>query len=177
MGATTKAAIVTMPEFFDRYITTVPEDNLLSALNHSLEEWLRFDWDILKKIGDKVYTPGKWTIKDLLQHINDNERIQSYRALCFARNDKTRLPGYDEDQYVIYAEAGKRSLEDLKEEFILLRKSAINMYLGFNDVQLQRVGICFDKEISVLALGFVLVGHQLHHLKIIRERYFRLAGA
>lgn len=169
-----KSDIRQMPEFFDRYILPVPWDNVLIALEQSLEDFTSYDWEKVRLIGDQVYLPGKWTIKELLQHINDNERIQSYRALRFARKDATPLPGYDEDLFVENSTANARSLEELIEEFVLLRKSAINLYRSFNEEVFQRTGICFNKELSVLALGFVLVGHQIHHMNIIRERYFPL---
>ncbi len=169
-----KSAIKEMPHFFDRYINVVPEENLIMALNSSLDKWMQTDWDKLTRIGDAVYSPGKWTIKEILQHINDNERIQSYRALCFARNDKTTLPGYDENLYVENSKADQRSLNELKEEFYHLRKAAIIMFSGFDNECLQKKGICFSIEISVLSLGFVLAGHQLHHMQVMEDRYFSL---
>ncbi|MBK9321082.1 MAG: DinB family protein [Bacteroidetes bacterium] len=170
-----KSEIVSNPNYFDRYIAVVPDDDLFVALTHSLDNWMKMDWDRLARIGDKVYAPGKWTIKEVLQHINDTERIMSYRALRFARNDKTLLPGYDENYFVEHSNANERSLEALKEEFILLRKSSLNMYESFNEECLLRRGICFNVDLSVLALGFILAGHQIHHMNIIRERYFLLA--
>jgi hypothetical protein len=170
-----KSEIVSNPNYFDRYIALVPDDDLFVALTHSLDNWMKMDWDRLARIGDKVYETGKWTIKEVLQHINDTERIMSYRALRFARNDKTILPGYDENYFVENCNANERSLEALKEEFFFLRKSSINMYESFNDESLLRRGICFNVDLSVLALGFILPGHQIHHMNIIRERYFLLA--
>ena len=170
-----KSEIVSKPNYFDRYIAAVPEDNLHLALTNSLENWISMDWDRLARIGDKVYAPGKWTIKEVVQHINDTERIMSYRALRFARNDRTLLPGYDENYFVEHSNANERSLEALQEEFILLRKSAVNMFESFTNESLLHRGICFNVDLSVLALGFILAGHQIHHMNIIRERYFLLA--
>lgn len=175
MNHVLKSEIVSKPNYFDRYIAVVPDDDLFVALTHSLDNWMKMDWDHLARIGDKVYAPGKWTIKEVVQHINDTERIMSYRALRFARNDKTILPGYDENYFVENCNANERSLEALKEEFFFLRNAAINMYEGFSEVEWKRTGICFNAELSVLALGFVLAGHQIHHMKIIMERYFNLA--
>ncbi len=170
-----KSEIVAKPNYFDRYIAAVPEDNLHLALTNSLENCISMDWDRLARIGDKVYAPGKWTIKEVVQHINDTERIMSYRALRFARNDRTLLPGYDENYFVEHSNANERSLEALQEEFILLRKSAVNMFESFTNESLLHRGICFNVDLSVLALGFILAGHQIHHMNIIRERYFLLA--
>ncbi|MBK7965070.1 MAG: DinB family protein [Bacteroidetes bacterium] len=163
-----------LPTFFDRYILEVEEDDLIQALGNSLEYWDNFDWDLLEKLGNRVYQAGKWSVKDILQHINDNERVQSYRILRFARNDNTSLPGYDEDLFVANANANDRSLDDLRDEFIYLRKASCSLLKSFNEEVLLRKGICFNIELSVLALGFVLVGHQMHHLKVMEERYFPL---
>ena len=163
-----------LPAFFDRYILEVEEDDLIQALGNSLEYWDNFDWDLLEKLGNRVYQAGKRSVKDILQHINDNERVQSYRILRFARNDNTSLPGYDEDLFVANANANDRSLDDLRDEFIYLRKASCSLLKSFNEEVLLRKGICFNIELSVLALGFVLVGHQMHHLKVMEERYFPL---
>lgn len=172
METFSRSRIQPLPTFFDRYILEVEEEDLIQALGNSLEYWDNFDWDLVEKLGDRVYQEGKWTVKDILQHINDNERVQSYRILRFARNDNTTLPGYDEDLFVANANANDRSLDELRDEFIFLRKSACNMLKSFNADVLMRKGICFNLELSVLALGFVLVGHQMHHMKVIEERYF-----
>lgn len=174
MNAFSRSRIQPLPSFFDRYILEVEEDDLMLALGNSLEYWDNFYWDVLEKLGNRVYQPGKWTVKDILQHINDNERVQSYRILRFARNDNTALPGYDEDLFVANANANDRSLDELRDEFIFLRKASSNMLKSFNAEVLMRRGICFNIELSVLALGFVLVGHQMHHMKVMEERYFPL---
>lgn len=174
MNPFSRNRIQPLPTFFDRYILEVEEDDLIQALGNSLEYWDNFDWELLEKLGNRVYQPGKWTIKDLLQHINDNERIQSYRILRFARNDNTALPGYDEDLFVANANANDRSLDELRDEFIFLRKASCNLIKSFNAEVLMRKGVCFNIEISVLGLGFVLVGHQMHHMKVMEERYFPL---
>ncbi|MBK7681513.1 MAG: DinB family protein [Bacteroidia bacterium] len=174
MNAFNRNRIQPLPTFFDRYILEVEEDDLIQALGNSLEYWDNFDWDRLEKIGNRVYQEGKWTVKDILQHINDNERVQSYRILRFARNDQTALAGYDEDLFVANANANSRSLDELRDEFMYLRKSSCSLLKSCNAETLMRTGICFEIEMSVLALGFVLVGHQIHHMKVIEERYFPL---
>lgn len=174
MNKFNRSRIQPLPTFFDRYILEVVEDDLIQALGNSLEYWDNFDWDLLERLGNRVYQPGKWTVRDILQHINDNERIQSYRILRFARNDSTALPGYDEDLFVANANANDRSWDELRDEFMYLRKSSCTMIKGFNEEVLMRKGICFKVEMSVLALGFVLVGHQMHHMKVMEERYFPL---
>ena len=125
-------------------------------------------------MGDKIYAPGKWTINEIIQHITDNERVQAYRALRIARNDKTPLPGYDENLFAANVQPAGRSLDDLLEEFAVVRKSNIILFENFSDEVQQRTGVCNNATIPVLALGFVLVGHQLHHASIIREKYLPL---
>ncbi|MCM5527946.1 DinB family protein [Parasegetibacter sp. NRK P23] len=169
-----RSAIVPMPEFFDRYINLVEDVPVVEALTASAQVFPVADMPKIYALGDKVYAPGKWTIKDVVQHIIDNERIQAYRALRFARNDASLLPGYDEEPYAKEARAERRSLEELLEEFEVTRRSNILLFSSFTEEMLLRKGICFGKEMSVLALGFVLAGHQEHHVRIVRERYFPL---
>lgn len=169
-----RSAIIPMPEFFDRYINLVEDVPVIEALEARKQVFPPTDMEKVYALGNKVYAPGKWTIKDVVQHITDNERIQAYRALRFARNDSSLLPGYDEDPYAKEACAERRSLEELLEEFEVTRHSNILLYKSFTEEMLERKGICFGKEMSVLALGFVLAGHQEHHLRVLRERYFPL---
>lgn len=170
-----KKEIVPSPEFFDRYINLVPEENIFEALDSSKSDIENLDLSHLKKIGDKVYAPNKWTIKDILQHIIDNERVQAYRALRFARKDATQLPGYDEQLFAQTSSANLRTLEELLEELKIVRLSTIALFKSFDNVSLQNSGVCFEINISVLALGYVIVGHQIHHFQIIKERYAHLA--
>ena len=163
-----------MPQFFDRYINQVEDIDIVEALikYDTIEKIL--DKKSLGNLGDKVYAPGKWTIKQVIQHMTDNERVQAYRALRIARNDKTPLPGYDEGLFAANVDPSGRDLTDLLEEFAVTRKSNIILYKNIDEEMQQRTGLCNNVPISVLALGFVLVGHQLHHTKIIKERYFPL---
>jgi hypothetical protein len=164
--------IAVLPNFFDRYIKLVEDVEVIDALkkygaNH-------FDREKLSSLGNNVYTEGKWTVKDILQHIIDSERVFSYRALRFARNDNTPLPGYDENLFAANAEASKRSVDDLLEEMTAVRNSTIKLFQSFNDEMLKKNGICFNQEISVLAIGFTITGHIIHHSNVIRERYYPL---
>ncbi len=169
-----KSDINPMPQFFDRYINLAEDEEIVSSLEKNLKVLENLNMAELEAIDDKVYAPGKWTIKDIFQHLIDNERIQTYRALRFSRNDKTVLPGYDENSLAQNTNATQQSLENILAEFKLIRQSSIALYKSFNDEMLLRTGICFQVEISVLALGFQLSGHQIHHLAVIRERYLPL---
>jgi len=163
-----------MPQFFDRYINLVEDIDIVEALEKydTIEKLL--DKKKLENLGDKIYAPAKWTIKQVVQHMTDNERVQAYRALRIARNDKTPLPGYDENLFATNVDPSRRNLNDLLEEFATVRKSNITLFKTFNEEEQQRTGVCNNTTISVLALGFVLVGHQLHHANITREKYFPL---
>lgn len=110
-------------------------------------------------------------MNEVWQHIIDNEHIQSYRALRFARMDNTPLPGYDEQRLASTSHANDRSFDSIIDELIAVRESTIQLYKSFHPSSLQRTGICFNKEISVLALGFVIVGHQQHHIHVLEEKY------
>lgn len=164
-----------MPEYFDRYINMTDEVELKEALAISLEELNHLPIDTWKAIGDKVYAPGKWTIKDILQHMIDTERIFAYRALCFARGETARMPSFDEEEYARNTNATNRTLEDLVEELRLVRASFIALYNSFTDEMLLITGLSFKGTYSVLALGFIMAGHQRWHLNVIKERYNGLA--
>jgi hypothetical protein len=167
----TKSDINPLPQFFDRYINLAPDVDVIDALQAGASLEPLFPIQALTDLGDYRYAPGKWTAKDILQHLIDNERIMSYRALRFARNDQTTLPGYEEDDFAHFASASTRTLESLYEEYALVRQSTLALFHSFDDEMLQRTGICFNQRISVLALGFVLVGHPIHHAKVLQERY------
>jgi hypothetical protein len=121
-----------------------------------------------------VYAPNKWTVKDIIQHIIDCERIFAYRALRFAREDKTPLPGFEENDYAKSAHILDRSLDELLQELYILRESNILMFKGFSNEQLMREGPSNNYTTQVLAFGFTIAGHGLHHLAIIKERYYPL---
>jgi hypothetical protein len=165
-----KRNITVVPPYFDKYIAHVPEDlDLFTGLskeifdNHLLTE--------LENIPNKAYAKGKWTVKQCIQHISDTERVFQYRALRISRNDTTPLPGFDQDQYASSADVDNRSFKSLYDELIAVRKSSIFLFESLGPKELRHVGICSDNEISVLALGFTTIGHQIHHKKLFLERY------
>ena len=162
---------ITVPSFYQGYVDLVEEDNLIQALivngNESLERFR----SIPEQSGNYAYANGKWTIKEVLAHIIDAERVFAYRALRFARNDKTELPGYEENDYTPESNAGSRKLYKICEEFANLRASTIDLFGSFDEEMLSRSGIASGGEMSVAALGYIIVGHELHHNKILLERY------
>ncbi len=117
-----KSDIKEMPDYFDRYINLLEDMRLSEAMDKYGKNLFDKNKEKLRKVGDKVYAPGKWTVKDILQHLIDTERIFNYRAFTFARNDKTELPGFEENDYAVQTTAGKRSLDELLMEFENVRK-------------------------------------------------------
>jgi hypothetical protein len=172
----TRIQIGDLPNFFDRYILLSSESqDIIEGLESSSPEKLFGDLEKYRAIGDKLYAPNKWSIKDILQHCIDTERIMSYRALCFARNDDNILPGFEEGLYAKNTNLENRSVESLIEEFTILRKSTIMLFTYMDKTMLLRKGTANMTRISPLSLGFVIVGHAKHHESIIRERYYSLA--
>lgn len=171
-----RSDISPMPIFFDRYINLVDDIDLSEAFQKHSPDQVFQDLTKLLALGDQVYKPGKWTIKDIIQHIIDNERIMGYRALRFSRNDKTVLPGYDEVILASNSNAANRTLMDLMEEFNMVRSGTIALFKSMTDEMAHRSGVAFQSEISALALGFVIVGHPIHHMRVVEERYFPLVS-
>lgn len=169
-----KSSINPLPDFFDKYINLVDQDDLFDGFSHSIKTLDSLDLDVYSKIEDKRYQSDKWSVKDIIQHVIDNERIQSYRALRFARMDLTTLPGYDEKLFGQNANASKKKIKDLITELKTLRTSTVQLFDSFEKNSFGNSGICFNQNISVLALGFVIIGHQIHHLKVIEEKYMPL---
>lgn len=169
-----RSSVYPMPEYYKRYINLVEDIDIIDAMKHYDAGLFRKEQSKLVALEDRIYADGKWTIKDILQHMIDTERVMSYRALRLARHDKTHLPGFDQDAYVDFAGASRRKVEDLLNEFEIVRRSSLSLFETFTDEEQMRTGICSDNEISVLGLGFVITGHPVHHFNIIRERYFPL---
>ncbi len=171
----TRTDISPMPAFFDRYIKLVDEGaDLLPTLAQTADFDLLLPLQTAEALGDRIYAPGKWTIRDIIQHLIDTERIMAYRALRFARADNTPLPGFDEELFGQTAGANQRLLADLYDEYALLRRTNITLFQSFTDEMLQRRGAGNYQALSVLAIGFMLIGHARHHVNIIRERYLPL---
>jgi hypothetical protein len=163
-----------IPEYFDRYINLVNDVSLQEAFDKSVEQLDHLDLRKFEAIGEKVYSPGKWTVKDILQHIIDAERILNYRVLRFARNDTTAAPNFDQDETAENVKTTNRSLNEMMAELKAVRKSTTYLFYSFDDTILQRQGFNWKYKVSVLAMGFMIIGHQRHHLKVIEERYFPL---
>jgi uncharacterized damage-inducible protein DinB len=157
--------------YYKPYIEALGEVDLLNELEHSFITFIDFLKTIPTEKLEYRYAEGKWTIKDIVQHLIDAERIFAYRALRIARKDQTPLPGFEENEYVETAFANNRTMEDLIEEFTIVRKSTLSLFKTFTEEQLMQMGTASEKPVSVRAIGFITLGHQKHHEKIIKVRY------
>jgi len=158
-------------KFNATYIKAIENVELLEELEISLHDFIKFVQNIPLEKFDYRYAEGKWTIKDIIQHIIDAERIFSYRALRISRNDKTPLPGFEENEFVKNTNANNRNIQELLTEFSAVRHSNLFLFKSFSQEQLTKMGVVSDNDVSVRALGFLIIGHQKHHQKIFQERY------
>ena len=158
--------------YYEAYINQVSDEyTLTEELEISVHRLIKFVQEIPLDKFDYRYEEGKWTIKDILQHLIDAERIFSYRTLRFARNDKTELASFEENIYAEEANANKRSIMDLLTEMAVVRQATLSLFKTFSQEELMRNGIASSNPMSVRALGFVIIGHQNHHQRIFKERY------
>ena len=158
--------------YYQNYLSLVSDEyTLIEELEISLHRFIKFVQDIPMDKFDYRYQEGKWTIKDIIQHLIDAERIFSYRALCFSRNDATELPGFEENDYVDHAHANTRSIMELLTELSAVRQATLCLYKSFDEVALMRIGVACNASMSVRAVGFVIIAHQNHHQKVFIERY------
>ncbi|WP_336514039.1 DinB family protein [Pollutibacter soli] len=159
------------PPFYETYVSLVKEEDVHQAISSSLVELKSNLSEITNEKGTYAYAPGKWTVKQLLQHAIDAERIFQYRALCIARGEQQSLPGFDENSYAANADASDRHLKDLKEEMMNLRQSGLMMFQSFTPFMLQQKGTANNSPITALSLGYILIGHWRHHWGILKSRY------
>ncbi|MDQ5929965.1 MAG: hypothetical protein QG594_1747 [Bacteroidota bacterium] len=153
------------------YIKAANDKTLLDGLKEGLPQLLNFIKNVPAEKLEYRYAEGKWTIKDIVLHMTDTERIFAYRALRISRGDKTPLPGFEENDYVPFAFANSRSIESLLAEYENARKATISFFESMNEEQLLFTGTASNTAISVRAIGFIIAGHQNHHLRVISERY------
>lgn len=163
-----------MPDYFDRYINLVADVELPEAFDDSIEQLDELDKNLLEKIGDAKPAPDKWTAKEIIQHVIDFERILSFRAMLFARCEGSIPQSVDQDRLAKDMRAEKRSIDNLITELKAVRVSTKAMFDSFDKEMLLAKGTNWKFEISVLAMGFAILGHQIHHLKIIEESYYPL---
>ena len=158
-------------EYFKYYISLVEEDDLQKALKLSFKKIKHLVKNLTEEQGNFAYAKKKWTIKELLVHVMDTERIFSYRALCIARGDSTPLPGFDENQYALHSYATARNMNDIAREFSVLRASTIELIKSLNENVWSNTGTANSHIVSIPALFYAILGHEIHHMQVINERY------
>ena len=157
--------------YYEGYINLVEGDNIHKILALQSVETQEVLNSFPKAMGDFSYQPGKWTIKEVIGHLIDTERVMAYRAMCFARSEMQPLPGFDQDNYVKSGNFNKRELFDLIYEFRLLRESNMLLAKGLEPECFLKRGVANKNEVTVLALFYIIAGHEKHHMKILLDRY------
>lgn len=159
--------------YYGKYIALVPGHDAVAALEDQPRETLALLSPLSEEQGNYRYALDKWSIKDMLGHVIDAERVFAYRALRFARNDQTPLASFEQDDYVRSGDFGDRRLADLIEEFVAVRRATVWLFRTLSREAWMRRGIASDNPVSVRAIAYIIAGHELHHRKILREKYLR----
>ena len=159
------------PTYFHPYISKIPDGDPIQLLEIGIKETLSTLVMVTEEKANFSYAKGKWSIKDIVQHLIDTERIFTYRALAIARGESVELIGYDHEAYVREANADSRSLKTLLEEYKRLRLSTIDLFSSFSKEVFKKRGNANGMEISVEQLQYILIGHELHHLWVIQQKY------
>ncbi|WPO89246.1 DinB family protein [Chryseobacterium sp. HR92] len=170
-----RTELVATPDYFDRYINLVEDIDLFDAFDDSIHQIDMLDVDVLKKIGLKTYLPDKWTIPEILQHIADVERLLVSGTLRFVRGEGDYIISFDEIAMARHSRANARDVSRILNELKSVRFSTIELYKTFDDIDFQKSGINWKHLISADAMGFNIIGHQIHHLKFIEDHYYQFA--
>ena len=166
-----KPTVGDYPEYFGKYINQVVEEDLGEAFTNQFPKIDFFLRSVDEAKANYAYAEGKWTLKELLQHVIDTERIFNYRALCFARKETLSLPSFDENLYAQNSDANRRNWKNLSNELINARRSTEDLFKSFSEEMLHQRGTANNNTTSVLSLGFIIIGHVTHHIKVVEERY------
>ena len=158
-------------EYYGKYVSLVPEGDVVETLARQSGETLALLRSIPESRAGHAYEPGKWTIRQLVGHVIDGERIFAYRALAIARGERASLPGMEQDEYMEHSNFDARTLGSLCEEFEHVRRANVLMMRGFDADAWARRGVASDNEVTVLALAYVIAGHELHHVNVLRVKY------
>lgn len=160
-----------VPSYYHRYIERASMDDLPAALQKHFNNINPLLESLPQEKWNYRYAEGKWSIKEMVQHLIDAERIFCYRALCFARKDKTPLPGFDENEYALNSNADQRKPVDLVKELAMVNLSTIQLFNSFDESQLDQDGVANGKSVYVKAIAYIIIGHVLHHKAVLEERY------
>ncbi len=158
-------------EFYQGYIEQVTGPNVLQTLIKQGQETYALIQQLTPEEAAHRYAEGKWSVKEVIGHLIDTERIMAYRALCISRGETASLPGYDQDEYVEQAHFDERNPQNLSTEYDALRNANISLFNSFNEEQVLRKGTANDTTVSVRAIAYIIAGHERHHLDILEERY------
>jgi uncharacterized damage-inducible protein DinB len=158
--------------YAEQYVALVSGDDILGALGNQLKQTTTLFSGRSERDGNFRYAPGKWTVKEVVGHVADTERIFAYRAMRFARGDQTPLSGFEQDDYVRSARFTERKLAEVVEEYADVRRANLDLFRSLDDEAWRRRGVANNSPVTVLALAYIIAGHELHHRKIIEERYF-----
>lgn len=157
--------------FYHTYISKVPDGDFTTSFSQVNQQTIAFFEKHADLDGNYRYEEGKWTIKEVIMHLIDTEKVMSYRALCIARGDQTEFPGFDQNQYAETVDVSNRTIKDLVEEFTLTRQLTMATFKHFTDKELRIIGRASNNPVSVRALAHIIIGHELHHMGVLGERY------
>jgi len=163
--------------YYDRYISLIPGNDILSTLDEQRRQMLLLLSCRDEAEGNFRYAPDKWNAKEVIGHVNDTERIFSYRALRIARGDQTPVEGFEQDDYVRNGPFAHRTLSDLIEDYIAVRRATLSLLRNLDEAAWLRRGVANKNEVSVRALAYVIAGHELHHRRILEQKYFAVGQA
>jgi hypothetical protein len=159
--------------YYEKYLTRIPGNNILAILDEQRRQTLLLLSGRAETEGDSRYAPGKWTVKEVLGHVNDAERIFAYRALRISRGDATPLASFDENDYVRNGPFATLTLADLIEDYIAVRRASITLFRNLDEAAWTRRGIASNNEVTVRALAYIIAGHELHHRRLLEDKYLK----
>ncbi|MDQ3907550.1 MAG: DinB family protein [Acidobacteriota bacterium] len=171
------AAALARPEageyapYYERYVALVPEGDIVETLERQSADTLSLLRSLTEEQGASRYAEGKWSVKEVVGHIIDTERVFTYRALCVARGDQTPLPGYDQDDYARASNADSHTLASIAEHFRSVRAATLSLFRSFDAEAWRRRGTANNSVVTPRAIAHIVAGHELHHVGILRERY------
>jgi uncharacterized damage-inducible protein DinB len=166
-----RPAATEAPEYYNHYINLVKSNDVIKELKDQILKIQAIISEIPEDKENFSYADGKWTIKQLLGHMIDTERVFGYRAMCIARKDKTALPGFDENAFVANSNFHKRTLYELGHEFAIVREANMAMFRTFEEEELSQMGNANGKDVSVRAIIYMVAGHAIHHMGVLKTRY------
>lgn len=160
--------------YYGTYISKVPQGDIIDQLRTQIDETTALLSDLANEQADYRYAPGKWSLKEVIGHLCDAERVFAYRALRFGRNDATPLPGFNQDPYIEAGNFSERTMADLLAEFTAIRQATLHLFVPMTEAMMIRTGTASNAPFSVRATAYIIAGHELHHLHIIRDRYLEM---